>query len=595
MTIILKRIYSETELFDEVLFKKGINVIRGIYTKKDLSKNKGITDLNGIGKSTLVRLIDFALLSDSTKNRSFDMEKHEFLKGHSVTLEIEVDGKTFVIKRSFDDSKKPQFGVSNSGLEVYDEIELKKLLGTILFETESNETYLESNWFRKLIRFFIKDDLNNFERDDPLNFLDKHLGKSEIYSYNLFLLGLPNKSMVNFDELKKSNDELKKQKRKILERLKEDTGKDLDQIGSEISILDSKIKMFEDSLKNYDFLEAHKDVEKELIALSGELSELMIKLNFLERSLNEYKQSYKYKIEFDKEKVVNVYNEINLMFGEIIKKSLDEVLDFRKRLSENRQKFLREKEVEISNEIESVGKKISSLEERRSILYKVLEERKAFDTIKNTYSLLIEEKTKKEKLLAVTSQIGKLDEEIYDQKIKITGVIKEISEDIQSVKTKISKISSIYFEIIKNTIHINNLNEAVFEIRPEPDENSPLKIIIDVPKSEALGKNRFKILAYDLTTFLNIIDSERKMPHFLIHDGVFHGIDRKTIIRTLNLINSKFLLNPDFQYIITANEDELIIPSEEKENYGDYNFNIIDSIIATYKDIPEEMIFKREY
>jgi len=592
--VVLKRIFSDTSLFDEVTFIKGINVIRGIYTKKEQLKSEGITDLNGIGKSTLVRLIDFALISDA-KNKSFDIEKNVFLKGHSVSLEFELADTTYVIQRSFDDPKNPKFGKSNSILETYEDLELKKLLGTLFFDNEEAETYFDSNWFRKLIRFFIKDDLNNFERDDPLNFLDKHLGKSEIYSYNLFLLGLPNKSMINYDELKKSNDELKKQKRKIIERLKEDTGKDIEQISSEISLLDNKIKMFEKSLKNYDFLDSYKDIETELIMLSGKISELMLKLNFLDKSLKEYKQSYQYQIEFDRDKVVRIYGEINSVFGDIVKNNLNEVIEFRKKLSENRQKFLREKEVELIDEIDKTRKEISSLEEKRTGFYRILEEKKAFDSIKNTYSLLIEEKTKRERLLAVTSQVDSLDNEIYNQKIKITNTIKDISQDIQSVKDKINKISTIYFDIIKNTIHINDLKEAIFEIRPEPNENSPLKIIIDVPKSEALGKNRFKILAYDLTAFLNMIESNRKIPHFLIHDGVFHGIDRKTIIRTLNLINSKFLINSNFQYIITGNEDELIIPTEEKENYGDYNFNILDSIIVTYKDIPSDMIFKKEY
>ena len=51
--VILKKIYSETGLFDGVEFKSGINIIQGIYTKRD-NESK---DLNGIGKSTLIRLI----------------------------------------------------------------------------------------------------------------------------------------------------------------------------------------------------------------------------------------------------------------------------------------------------------------------------------------------------------------------------------------------------------------------------------------------------------------------------------------------------------------------------------------------------------
>ena len=64
--VMLKQLYSETELFDKlfdkVTFRQGINIIQGVYTISDKERS----GLNGIGKSTLVRLIDFALVSDST-------------------------------------------------------------------------------------------------------------------------------------------------------------------------------------------------------------------------------------------------------------------------------------------------------------------------------------------------------------------------------------------------------------------------------------------------------------------------------------------------------------------------------------------------
>jgi hypothetical protein len=54
----LIRIYSETNLIDAVPFHNGINIILGKY-----SGDKEARGINGIGKSTLVRLVDFTLLS----------------------------------------------------------------------------------------------------------------------------------------------------------------------------------------------------------------------------------------------------------------------------------------------------------------------------------------------------------------------------------------------------------------------------------------------------------------------------------------------------------------------------------------------------
>ena len=66
--VILKKIYSENGLFNPIEFKQGMNIIRGIYSKKETVKKSKMFDLNGIGKSTLIRLIDYALVSDSGKS-----------------------------------------------------------------------------------------------------------------------------------------------------------------------------------------------------------------------------------------------------------------------------------------------------------------------------------------------------------------------------------------------------------------------------------------------------------------------------------------------------------------------------------------------
>ena len=56
----LNRIFSNTNLIlNDVTFQPGINIILGKY-----SGNKEALGINGIGKSSLVRLIDYALLSD---------------------------------------------------------------------------------------------------------------------------------------------------------------------------------------------------------------------------------------------------------------------------------------------------------------------------------------------------------------------------------------------------------------------------------------------------------------------------------------------------------------------------------------------------
>jgi uncharacterized protein YydD (DUF2326 family) len=589
--IILKNIYSETDLFKAVKFIPGINIIQGKYS--DVQREN--SELNGVGKSTLVRLIDFAFLSDSTRNKHFNVQKNTFLKDHSVTLEFIDDKRTFFLKRYFDNPNKPLFGDDPKSLDEFEYPELKKILGGLFFGRTKYDGYFNNGWFRDLMRFFVKDDVNHFQREDPLNFIDTHASKYEIYSYNFFLLDLPNLAVQKYDQLNKKIIDIKKQKKKWVEKLRNDTGKDIQEFNTEIRLLDDKIRTYEKSIKNYEFLDSYKSVEKELITIAMGINEALAKLTFFQRKLAEYKKSYEFDIEFDKDEVVKIYTELKQIVGDAIEKQLEEVILFRKSLSENRKRFLIKKESELNKEIENLSIKISTFESKRKFLYKLLDEKNALDSIKNTYGLLIEEKTKKENLTTSITQVKSIDQEIYSLNELITKSVSDIAGGIDGAQEKIEKLHLLYYDLITKSISVENKNEIVFDIRPSPEIRSPLNVTIDVPKSGALGKSRFKILAYDLTMFFNIIENKRNLPHFLIHDGVFHGIDIRVVVRILNEIYSKFLVYQNFQYIFTANENEIFIPEAKKPTYGSYKFDLSRNLIATFKDVPDQMIFKREY
>ncbi len=588
--VILKRIFAETGLFDEVRFGMGFNLIKGIYTKSHDARS----GLNGIGKSTLVRLIDFALLSQEGQ-KYFDVARHEFLKGHSVTLEFEDDGIVYLVKREFAEPGKVRFGKSMDSMEEYSVVDLRVIFGNIFFGKDDYKGVFENNWFRSLIKFFIKDDINYYERKDPLKFISTHKSNFETYVYNLFLLGLPNKSVYDYSVIKEEIDALTKMRTRANKRIKEETGKKIGELSSEINLLDKKISSFQESLDKYEFLSSYENTEKELISISTQISLLLNQLTPVEKRLNDYKKSYEYEIEIDTKKIANIYSEVKIIFGDAVKKQLDDVVSFRRKLAENRKKFLANKEIELSAKIEDLKKKISAFEKKRAALYKILDEKKALDSIKNTYQLMIEEKAKREKIVSSIESVRRIEEDLFVQN-KLRGeAVSEIASELNAVQKQIESIRSIYLDIVNESIHIGSGEDAVFDIRPAPDMKSPVMIDIEIPKSDALGKQRLKVLTYDLTVFFNLIEQQRALPHFLVHDGVFHGIDIKTVVRVLNRVNSMFLQKHNFQYIITANEKELEIPEDKKSVYGEYSFDLDKTTIAIYKDIPKDMIFKKEY
>ena len=588
--VILKRLYSDTGLFEEVIFHKGINIIRGVYHRSE--RDRG--GLNGIGKSTLIRLIDFALLSNVSENKHFDVNEYDFLKTHSVTLEFETDEKSYFVERKFDDPKNPLFGTESSFLTSYNEVDLRTTLGNIFFE-KCNEKLFEKSWFRDLIKFFIKDDLNYNYRKDPLKFFGQHKPKYAIDYYNLYLLGIPNKSILNFDIKEKELRQLREVKERLIKNLKEDIGIDnIEQTTFEIIKIDNEIKNLQKIIGDYNFSEHNKEIEEKIDSIVVEKTKSINKKRTLKRKLDEYTQSFKIEDEIIPEHITNMYKEVKTIFGEIVKTELNDVLVFRKTLAKNRAQFLNEKISKMKSDIDELSSRISALENERSGLLKKLDEKKALDIIKNTQALLTEKIIKKERILSPLSQIKKIENNINNNKNEISQTINNISKEIQDARGNINRLIAIYYEVINIKMLGDDLKNAAFNVSYSQSKKSPLTIHIEIPKKYASGSAKFKILAYDLTVFLNILENNAQFPHFLIHDGVFSGIDKKSFLKILNYMYLKYSKLQNFQYIITANKYELV-SDDEKEIYGDYDFDLSKCIIATYTDIPKEMIFKREY
>ena len=166
----LRRLWSPTNLFDEIEFHDGINLIMGRYAG---GRQPGTTGINGIGKSSVVRLIDFMLLSESSR-KLFSSPKYAWMgeDDHSVCLELTVAGTPIYIRRTFGKAVGEvaiRIGLDNE--VTVEEVYAKALLNTAFFP-ETPDRIGVDNRFRSLMPFYIKDDLTAHKRFDPVRFVD---------------------------------------------------------------------------------------------------------------------------------------------------------------------------------------------------------------------------------------------------------------------------------------------------------------------------------------------------------------------------------------------------------------------------------------
>lgn len=588
----LIRIYSDTNLIDAVPFHNGINIILGKY-----SEDKEARGINGIGKSTLVRLVDFTLLSGKAEKR-FSQKKYDFLRDeeHTITLEFEIQEQKYFIKRSFADTKKVFFGKRPDVLDEYEKSEMPKVLEGIFFPTESNEVFFEGKRYGTLMEFFVKDDLQNQQRADPLNFVSYNANAREKALYNFYLLNLPTKTLLKYNEVSSEYENYSKTVKTLSEKIKADTGKDIQEFRTERLKIEKDITTLENSLKEYNFLANHAEIEQKLNHVISEINDHSIIYHNTNRKLEKLKSSYSDVSTIDLDKIQKLYNETLSTFGNFVKKSLDEVIDFKKQLLANRNKYLLEEEKKLQTTINQTFKQLEKLEKNRSELFSLLKERGALDRIESTYEKLVNEKTLLERNTSIVREIDDIEEILGNSNIVIAELKRDIVSELNKQQTYLDELRLLFQQILENAIYLDEeFDNSYFNITlnsTSPRNQLPFKISLEIPKADALGQERLKIVAYDLMVFLKSRIDKRNFPDFLVHDGVFHAISNKTISNVLNYMFQKSNELHNFQYLLTFNEDEINLSGDENK-FGKVDFIWSKQVIAEYSDTEQQTIFKR--
>jgi uncharacterized protein YydD (DUF2326 family) len=583
-------LFSKTRLIDEIIFKDGLNIILGKYSISG-------KDINGIGKTTIINFIDICLLADGPKH-DYRTEKYSFLKDHSISLVIKIKNEQITLTKTFKDLNKvivEKPGIA--GIE-YSDSEYRMVLGKYIIDELEYEGVAEPEWYRTIMSFFIQNDHNYIKRDarDVINFINVGLRKSELISFLFFLIGFNNKDIYKYDILQVEQKQIQADHVRVIKNIETTTGKFLDVFKSEIDEVESKLVSIEEEVGRYHFTEVNDELVKYIEKIQIRIYELQQRYFDIERKLSNVRQSMSLGVEIDINRIEQLYSELNKDFSKYLVHSIKEVQEFRLKIISNRRRFLVEREFEYSSEIETITKQLNDLEEQKAATYKKINQPKVLDDIKTAYSYLGDVKTRHEQNRLLLGELDSIDREIARNKKQISDSINEMVISKQSLDDALRNPKSIFMDLVRNSVESEESDLPThLLIEPRSNAKSPVYIDIQVPRSGSLGKDRFKILAFDMTVFLSTINSGRSLPRFLIHDGVFHGIAHKTRIRYLNYVHSIFLSSRDAQYIITLNEDEISLPDDYEAALSHLDFDIKTCVIKTLEDKPSEMLLGIEF
>ena len=557
----ISKIYSNKN-FKNIEFNEQFNTIIA-FIESDQKK-----DTHNLGKTSLLRVIDFLLLSkiDKKKDKLFG---NDLFIGQEFYGEFELNnGKFLLVKRSIDFATKVSFKLLDNKLDDFItnvDWDFKDL--SFDKAKEKLNEYLDfdvlKKWnYRKSVTYFLRsqqDYLDVFK-------LNKFKGKHKDWKPFVFeLLGFNGDLIKEKLEIEEDIEELKKKLQILKDEAQVDTTEKDRLVGlleikqnelDDIEKLIDTFNFYSEDLKTNKIIVEH--IDNKLQALNSDRYRISFEINKIKKTLSNTID------DIDINEIKVLFDELNIYFPNELKKKYEDLINFQKAIISERKKYLSENLKDLKNELNIVNKKIKKFEKEKSNLLEILTQKDSYHKFKEYQkkltSIEVEIELIKNKLKVIDRSLI-IENEIEEKKELVKTKIEELRVELNTRKH--SNINKIFNSIIKEILDTNALislklnNQGNIEF--SADYQNPNDLI---KTSEAQGTTYKKLLcvAFDLSLLINY--SNKSFYRFVYHDGVLEGLDDRIKIRYINLVKN-ICAQYDIQYILTLIDSDL--PKENKD------------------------------
>ena len=584
----LIKIFSDGQ-FKNVKFNEGYNVVLATIHDKENKK-----DTHNLGKTSLLVVIDFLLLSTFTKKSP--ILANPIFSTQTFFLELLLNsGKYLIIRRSLEKPSRISFKLNDVPLGDC-EIPTEWDQENVAFEEAKDmlNTYLGydvlTNWsYRKSISYFLrsqKDYLDVFQ-------LNKFKGKHINWKPFVFdLLGFDG-SLV---EKKLPCDDEKKKKKTEIVTLQKQASIDIaerDKIVGLIEIKTEEKTRTESEIDKFNFYSQDVTVTRELIdSIDTQLQSLnseRYRLGYEIKKINSSLEQTSATVRLDKLK--ELYNEVELFFPESLSKQYEELERFTDAISSERRKYLEENLAFLKKEYARINNVIKVKEQERSDKISVLTEVDVYDKFKvyqkELASLEAELSLLQEKLRLIDSSsiIRTEIEKLKDERKEYADKIREAIDGRAH-----AEINKIFNQIVTEVTDTN----AIISIKQNSDANvefeADYQTTAHVTTSEADGTSYKKLLCVAFDLALLVSYSSHSFYRFVYHDGVLEGLDDR-VKQRLIMVTQRICSEYGLQYVLS------LIDSDIPKNVEELNQEFpIDSVCLNLNDLDDSgKLFMRSF
>lgn len=533
-------IHNQATLIREISFHKGINLII------DESNSSLITDSgNSVGKTTVLRLIDFCLDGEG-KNIFVDPEfktvntkVEEFLKSNNIII-------TLTLIEDINDQTSKQIKIERNFLsysnkiqkindEKYSDKEFSAKLKELIFDTSSEQPTL-----KQLKSKNIRDEKNKLI--NTIRVLPPNIITNATYeTLHLFWFGI---------DIDTSKDKLIRDKNieeKLQTRLRKDSN--LSQIGQSLIIINKEIDQLITKKNNFNLNEKYESdlqdlngIKSQINVISSNISRLELRKELIEESEVELKKEV---ANINTEFIKKLYEKAKLLIP-TIQKSFEETLEFHNSMIQEKINYITEELPQLIKDINNEKRKLNSLLDSERDISEKLNKSGAIEdlqTIINELNKYYEKKGNLEEQKRLWENTNN-NLQIINQKLDLIN--KNIFSKDQLIQKRIEEFN-VYFSDISSRL------DGVHSLLSAENIDGIYKFKIgNIEGNPGTGSKKSQMASFDLS-YIKFAD-EKGIPclHFILQDQI-ENVHSNQITSLL----TKIVDEVNCQYVLPVLRDKL--------------------------------------
>ena len=562
-------ISSPGKVIRDIEFHKGLNLI------VDETPENTTGTGNNVGKTTVLRLIDYCLGGDvdgiyrnpEDKHESYALVK-DFLIGNNVIVtlilvdDLDTPSKKVVIERDFKTGRSSLIRIN--GKDVTKKDFVAELESAIFPEVKT-----ETPSFRQIIAHNIR--IDNLRLENTLKTLT--MGKNEEYeALYLFMFGCPNDSAARKTQLAQELDTEKKYKRRM------ERNRSKNEYKAALSVIESDIEKLVERKDNLNINENLQLDINSLNALRAQINKVTSRTSLLSlrrELINETVES------FDKQNFGEDVVQLEMIYKQAsayvpkMQRTFKELVDFHNTMLENKKAFVAQELPIIQEEIESLSVELERLKEKETVMAEKVLKSDTYEELEVIIVQLSELSRRKGEFESYISQIESAEKAIKEK----CEEMKKIDDGLftadfaQRLETQRDKFNKIFSEVS------HEIYDEQYIISYEVDTQKGKQLykfhITDVANFSS-GKKQGEISCFDIA--YTVFADQEGIPclHFILNDKkeLVHGNQLNKFAEAVNKYNVQFVcsmlydklppvLRKDEHVVVRLSQDSKLFRIEE--------------------------------